>query len=392
MRVLYAAHTGLVGGGERSLLDLLELLPDGIDPIVACPRGALAERVEQMGIPVLELPEVGGLGRGSASIALAIARAGTALERRAVESRADVIHAVSLRAGLAAVVARRLGGPPFVVDIRDCLDRRRSLDLAQRLLARGATSTIANSHYTATRFHDVTGVMPHVSHPLVDVDAFASPPVGRREARLLLGVPAECPALAVVGQLTPWKAQDDAVRILREVRVEHPEAVLLLCGTATFTAATRHDNEAFSQSLRSLAADLGLAGQVRFLGDRDDVSTVLAASDLLLVPSWEEPFGRVVVEGMAAGVPVLATSVGGPAEILGDGAEGLLLAPRDPSSWARAAIALFADDARRDAITVAASDRARRFQLDRAARMATITRSYAGAARELPVSEALSVV
>ena len=55
---------------------------------------------------------------------------------------------------------------------------------------------------------------------------------------------------------------------------------------------------------------------MRFLGERDDVPDLLAAVDLLLVPSWEEPFGRSVVEAMAAGVPVLATDVGGPAEIL----------------------------------------------------------------------------
>ena len=59
---------------------------------------------------------------------------------------------------------------------------------------------------------------------------------------------------------------------------------------------------------------------------------ILAAVDVVLVPSWPEPFGRVVVEGMAMGCLVAATSVGGPSEIIDDGVDGLLLEPRDPAA------------------------------------------------------------
>jgi glycosyltransferase involved in cell wall biosynthesis len=74
---------------------------------------------------------------------------------------------------------------------------------------------------------------------------------------------------------------------------------------------------------------------VRFLGERSDVPAVLAATDVLLMPSWREAFGRIAVEAMAMGVPVVATDVGGPPEILDSGVEGLLLAPRQPDLWAR---------------------------------------------------------
>ena len=62
----------------------------------------------------------------------------------------------------------------------------------------------------------------------------------------------------------------------------------------------------------------------------------MRALDVLLLPSQEEPFGRAVIEAMALEVPVLATNVGGPGEIIEDGCEGLLLAPGDPPAWARA--------------------------------------------------------
>ena len=63
-----------------------------------------------------------------------------------------------------------------------------------------------------------------------------------------------------------------------------------------------------------------------FLGEREDVPELIRALDILLLPSWEEPFGRALIEAMALEVPVIATSVGGPAEILDDGREGFLRA------------------------------------------------------------------
>ncbi|HEX8689131.1 MAG TPA: glycosyltransferase, partial [Solirubrobacterales bacterium] len=84
-----------------------------------------------------------------------------------------------------------------------------------------------------------------------------------------------------------------------------------------------------------LAAELGVEDGVRFLGERGDVPRVLAAADLLLLPSWREAFGRIAIEAMAMAVPVAATDVGGPAEIVRPGVDGLLLPPRQPELWAQ---------------------------------------------------------
>jgi glycosyltransferase involved in cell wall biosynthesis len=101
----------------------------------------------------------------------------------------------------------------------------------------------------------------------------------------------------------------------------------------------------------------------------------MAALDLLLVPSWREAFGRVAAEAMAMGVPVLATATGGPAEIVRDGRDGVLLEPRDPARWAEAIDALLGDPARRAAMGSTARRRAREaFGLD--GHVAQVRRAY----------------
>jgi len=102
---------------------------------------------------------------------------------------------------------------------------------------------------------------------------------------------------------------------------------------------------------------LGVDNRVDLLGEREDVAAVMQSADVLLVPSWEEPFGRVVVEGMAMETPVVATAVGGPPEILRGGKGGYVLPPRQPELWAEEVDRLLADPAR--CLTLGRGGRAR---------------------------------
>ena len=115
----------------------------------------------------------------------------------------------------------------------------------------------------------------------------------------------------------------------------------MIVGEAKFVSrSTSYDNRAYESELRHTVADLGLDDAVHFLGERDDIFRVLAGIDVLLVPSTEEPFGRTVIEAMAMGVPVIATDAGGPAEIIRDGVDGLVLPPDATERWAEAASSL----------------------------------------------------
>jgi L-malate glycosyltransferase len=353
VNVLYLSHTSRISGGERSLVDLLGALPAQVSPTVACPEGRLDAAIRALSIPVIRVPGTDGslrLHPWHTPRALAeIAGAAIVVRRAAASVDARLVHANSIRAGLVAVLAHRLGGPPVVVHLRDCLPPSTVTAIVRRLLLRHATVLVTNSDHTAAAFVDgCDGARVRTLHSLVDLTRFRPDLLTRDDARRRLGLDPSIPVVGVVAQLTPWKGQDDAIRAVALARRTLPELRLLVVGGAVFTSpATRRDNQGYSRELRDLVARLSLQGSVDFLGERDDVPEVLRALDIALVPSWEEPFGRTVVEAMAMELPVIATRVGGPLEVIRNGVDGVLLAPRAPRAWARAIVELIGDPARR---------------------------------------------
>jgi L-malate glycosyltransferase len=352
MRVLYVNQTAEVSGAERSLLDLLARMPPEVEPRVAAPRGPLSEELSERGIDWTELPKIDlsfrlhpvHTTRGLRQLAGA-ARALRSASRRFAP---EIVHANTTRATLSSLPVRMRGRPALIGHVRDWIPAGRVPMATLRVVEAGSTAVIANSRFIAEQMPRRRGAAPvRVIHDAVDVDAFTEAPARREDARRALGLAAGEVALAVVAQLTPWKGQDDAIRILAALREIRPETRLLLAGSAKFAApGASFDNPAFERELHALAAELGVAGEVRFLGERQDVPDVMAAADILLVPSWREAFGRVVVEGMAAGAPVLATSEGGPAELVRDGEDGRVLPPRSPRVWAEAIMRLLDEPGR----------------------------------------------
>lgn len=358
MRVAFLSHTSTVSGGEHSLLSLLAALPAGVDPTVVCPRGDLADRVDALGIPVTRCHGTAGslklhpvhTTRAIGELALAA----LAVRRHASRVHADVVHANSIRAGLIAAAAARLGAPSPVVHVRDCLPHSAAADLVRSVITHEASAVVAISQHVANNFVADDARRVHVIDNPVDLDRFDPDEISRAEARAQLALDPDIPLLGLVGQITPWKGQDDAIRALMAVRSRYPRAHLLLVGEPKFVdRATRFDNRSYLASLHALIDDLGLREAVTFLGERRDVPAVMRALDVLLLPSVEEPFGRSLIEAMAMGTTVVATDVGGPAEIVVDGINGLLAPPRDPERWAHAVIELLDDPGRRERLAAA---------------------------------------
>ena len=147
--------------------------------------------------------------------------------------------------------------------------------------------------------------------------------------------------VGIVGRIAPWKGQHVFLAAFAEAFPDGgAEAVIV--GSALF------GEEAYGKELGRLVKDLGIVSRVRFSGFSDDVWEELSELDVLVHASTvPEPFGQVVLEGMAAGLPVVAARAGGPAELITDGIDGLLFTPGQSDELATTLRVLAEDPLRR---------------------------------------------
>jgi glycosyltransferase involved in cell wall biosynthesis len=373
MRILYLNHTSQMSGGERSLMLLLNGLPDGMLGIMACPDGPLAQAAHADGIPRIPVTgTAGSLKLHPVYTPLAVrdlTHAALEVRQACDELSIDLVHANSIRAGLIAALARRLGGPPSIAHIRDVLPPSALSHLTVRGIYAGSDSIVANSRYTMEHLRIPSmraRARTRVVYNPVDLVRFDRGQVEPEQIRQELGLAPRTSLLSVVAQITPWKGQDTAIAAVADLRDRGHDVHLALVGSAKFVdKATRFDNEAYSARLQTLIAELKLTEHVSFLGEREDVPAIMAASKLLLMPSWQEPFGRTVIEGMAMGTAVVATSVGGTGEIITDSVDGLLVQPRDTQAWVQALDRLLADPRQLEVLSSAGQARAQAFSRQR---------------------------
>ena len=341
MKVLYVNQTGQMSGAERSLMTLLDGLAGSVEEVLACPPGELSAAAVAAAIDAIPIRGTQASFRlhlvQTTRGLLDIARSARELRRIMSRTRPDLVHANTTRAALLALAARRRGGPPVIAQIRDWVPDGRFSRFVLRFIAKRADAIVANSRYVARLFDGLPVRRPVLAiHNPVDFSELVPGGSQGEAVRRELGLDAQAVVLAVVAQITPWKAQDDAIRTVAELVSAGRAVDLLLVGSAKFGGeGTQYDNLGFERELRALAVELGVAERVQFLGERDDVGAVLAATDVLLLPSWREAFGRIAVEAMAMEVPVVATDIGGPPEIVRADLDGLLLAPRQPALWAQ---------------------------------------------------------
>ena len=359
--VLFVAHTSIVSGAEHALVELLRVLPDRYAVRVLTPAGELADLLRKEGFEVDHVPGTTASLRFSPLRTLRgawqLLDSAMVVRRTARRTNACLVHANSIRAGLIALLAS-IWGPPVIVHVHDILPPSAVTRLVRGLLRARASALVAVSRYARREF--VAGLRPcerpfPVLYNPVDIARFSPTGATKQEARRRLGTAVEGPLLGLVAQITPWKGHDTAIAALARLRRRHPGARLICVGEAKFVGG-RFDNLGFEARLRQQIADLDLCDAVEFWGQRRDVPSILAAFDAILIPSWEEPLGRTMLEAMAAGTPVVATTVGGPAEVIEPGVTGYLAPPRDPAAWAEAVSQLLADPDHTATMAAAARD------------------------------------
>jgi L-malate glycosyltransferase len=368
------------------MLRLLRALPPGTASAVACPSGGpLAATLAEHGVEHLPIRGTGVSFRlhprwtpvGLADLGRSVAD----LRRHVRHWRPDVMHANGTRAGLLAVPVRRTGGAGLVVQVHDVMPEGRVSRAVRSVLARGADEVVAVSDAATRAFNaGFHGRLARTVYISIDHGRFSPHGHDRVAVRRSLGVPEDAPLLGEVAQITPWKGQLVAIKALARVRRDVPSAQLVLVGGVAFSGpGVRYDNAAYARRLQASVAELGLEDAVRFAGHRRDVPSVMAALDLFLLPSWNEPFGTVVVEAMATGTVPLVSDGGGVPEFVEDGVSGRVLPTHDADAWGDAAAQLLADGARRAEMGRRALEVAARFTDE--AYVAEMLRSYAAVAR-----------
>ncbi|MDE2051442.1 MAG: glycosyltransferase, partial [Gammaproteobacteria bacterium] len=175
----------------------------------------------------------------------------------------------------------------------------------------------------------------------------------RGRVRSELGIEAGRPVLAIIGRMHPVKGHRALLAMLPAVVRSCPRALLLVIGDGP----ERTPCEA-------LARSLGISQHVRFLGRRDDVPRLLAAIDLVLMPSQSEGLGLAAIEALAAARPVIAFSVGGLPEVVVDGLNGRLVPPGDSQAFTSAVIETLRDPGRRFSYARGAASSAEHFGVE----------------------------
>lgn len=366
--VLFFDHTALLGGGEIALLHLVTRIDrTKYRPVVLLSEaGPLADRLREAGVEtnLLELPDTIRTARKDTLKGRRLANVRQLwlmltyvrrLERYIRQSGARILHTNSLKSDILGGFAGRLARVHVIWHVRDRIEPDYLpgvLVRAFRALCRVVPNTvIANSHSTLETLLLPAAKPAHVAYSgLSDLWRYEQPANSSERT----GRTADSPVVGIVGRIAPWKGQHIFIEAASRVIAAYPNARFRIIGSPLFGET---DYEA---SLRSLAVRLGVADSIEFLGHRSDVPEQLAQLTLFVHASVSpEPFGQVVLQAMAAGLPIVATRGGGVSELIEDGNCGLLVPRGDVEATANAILTLLADPERSAALGEEARKRAR---------------------------------
>lgn len=249
--------------------------------------------------------------------------------------RIQLLHTNSYVPGNYARLAAALMGVPLIVDHWHGFTRlSRKRRLICRLLGRFTTLSLAVSQGVRDYLIEQCALDPAKVRVVANGIDLARIQKHRPRAavRRELRITEEARVVGLVARLDHWgKGHRELFTALAGLTERYPLEALIIGGG-------RREAE-----LRQLAAELGLGPRVNFLGQRRDIPDLLAALDILVLPSHSEGVSLALLEAMAAGLPVIATAVGGLPEVVTDEVNGLLIPPRDPEAVARALDRLLAD-------------------------------------------------
>ena len=351
-RIVFYNHTGQMSGAEKMLLLGLTNLPrEQFDPVLVCPEPSpLSAAAAVRGLKVHTGCAVNArftinpflLIRYVLSLLAGLRK----LRRAFKELKPDIIHANTVRAGIAATLSTSGMKTPVVWHNHDMLPTRHPLTLAIRVLiwASGRVWPVACSRAAADTLTPLTRRQRRATVIYNGCEADREVPDDEwcAQKRRQLNLSPEDFVAATVAQITPRKRQLETIRAFARARSQAPNAQLIVCGAPLF-----NDDKLYLQRLVAEVKGIGLEHCVHFTGYREDAIEIIAAADLCILNSSKEPFALTIVEAMMCGTPVVASDCGGPREIIRHGINGEIVPVNDNGGLERAIARLAADAALR---------------------------------------------
>jgi glycosyltransferase involved in cell wall biosynthesis len=335
MTILLIDSASQLGGAQRSLLELaVALQARGIQVHAAVPAGPLAEGLLAAGVPVRRIPAVRLHRSLHPRMLLEAARFVSALFAlvRAVRAvRPEIIHANGLTPALLAIIFRyrRL----VVWHVRD-LNMRFS---AVRYLARRVACMVGISEPVAEHLTEIVPTFQLRKVRLIrnGIDTGHFCPGDRAAARRMFQLPVDAPLVGMAAHLVPWKRHRFFLTLAAAIHQARGDVQFVIAGRDLF-----RDHPKLRAGLEEKIAASGLSGSLTWVRDLDDLAPLLPALDVLVHPAANEPFGRVLCEAMASGIPVVAATSAGPGCVVPNGVAGHLVHPGDADAFARQALQL----------------------------------------------------
>lgn len=333
MKILQVCSASEMGGGEVHVADLVRSLGSRGHAVYLAvrPNSPLREPLAGVIASWHEMPLRNSLDLQSARAIADIIE----------QNKVDIVHAHVGRDYLVAALACRTARRARLI-----LTRHHFLPLKRNAIYRwmlaDVAAVIAVSESVRESIIERVQIPPERVHTIPNwVDPERFHPIERDAARGLFRLRGGL-IVACIGQITPAKGQDEFIRAAGRVAQRRPDLEFLIVGEE------QHEGKPFTAQLVKLAETFGLGDRLRFMGHVRHIPELLAAVDIVVVPSWDEGFSLVTIEALAARRAVLASNVGGMAGIIQDGVSGLLFPPRDIQALTDKLLFLVADAPLRD--------------------------------------------
>ncbi|MES2606645.1 MAG: glycosyltransferase [Pseudomonadota bacterium] len=358
VRLLKVMTLFAAGGTEGQVVNLVRRLDrEQFDLQFVCLRkwGYYLDEIEQRNIPVTEYKLTSFFTPRLLQLQMQFAQQ---LRRQDIE----IVHSYNFYSNVFAMPAAKLAGVP--VTIASIRDQGVYLSPLQKIVQKWACSFADKILVNAGSIRDwlLEEGYPEEKISIIrnGIDLTRYPRVAAPTSiRTELGLPAEAPLVLMLSRLNPQKGVDDFIKAAALIKLRMPNVRFLIIGERLqFRDGEFRQDSSYHHQLHDLAVNLGVEDRILFTGHRTDVPELLAEGAVSVLPTHSEGLSNTLLESMAAGLPVVATQVGGNAELIKDGINGFLVPPQSPATLADAILRILSDPALATRFSEAARARA----------------------------------